>query len=221
MHSGEVLDNLVLEAHKKGIQVITHAIGDATIDRVLDAYEKALRVIPCDDHRFRIEHFQLVTGNSRERAKALGVIASMQPTHGPDSAGMVCRRLGDERAHRAYAVGMVLEVMGMFAGGSDAPVAQPNPLDGIHSAVTRTNSGGKPEGGFCPENAVTLEQALRAYTSWGAYAQFEENNKGSLKRGMLADFVLLDGDIMATEPDKLLQIRVVETVIGGISRWKA
>lgn len=215
MQTDEELYEMVKEAARRGMQVAVHAIGDRTIDQVLDCYEKVLGELPNPDHRYRVEHFQLVTGDSRERARDLGAIASMQPTHAPNSASMAVRRLGEERASKAYAGGMVLKVLGKIAAGSDAPVAPPNPLDGIHSAVTRTNASLRPEGGFFLEQALTREEALRAYTIWGAYAQFSEREKGSLEVGKLADFVVLDRDIMEIQEDELLQVRVLKTIIGG------
>lgn len=215
MYTDEAFYEVVKEAATHHMQVITHAIGDAAIDQVLRIYEKVLAEIPTPDHRFHIEHFQTVTGDSRERARKLGVWASMQPTHAPNSASMALRRLGPNRASRAYAAGLVLKELGKISGGSDAPVAPPDPLDGIHSAVTRTNGQRKPEGGFFMENALTREDALKAYTIWGAEAQFTERQKGSLEVGKLADFVVLDRDLMAVPADELLNIRVLETVIGG------
>lgn len=215
MYTDEEFYEVVKEAAAHHMQVVTHAIGDATIDQVLRVYEKVLKEIPIPDHRFHIEHFQTVTGDSRERAKKLGVWASMQPTHAPNSASMALRRLGPDRASRAYAAGLVLKELGKISGGSDAPVAPPDPLDGIHSAVTRTNGKLIPEGGFFMENALTRDEALKAYTVWGAEAQFTEGQKGSLEVGKLADFVVLNRDLMAVPADELLNIRVVETVIGG------
>lgn len=215
MYTDEEFYDVVKEAAARHMQVITHAIGDATIDQVLRVYEKVLKEIPTPDHRFHIEHFQTVTGDSRERAKKLGVWASMQPTHAPNSASMALRRLGPDRASRAYAAGLVLKELGKISGGSDAPVASPDPLDGIHSAVTRTNSKLIPKGGFFMENALTRDEALKAYTVWGAEGQFTEGQKGILEVGKLADFVVLNRDLMAVPADELLNIRVVETVIGG------
>lgn len=215
MQTDEELYQMVKQAAQRGMQVAIHTIGDAAIDQILRCYKKVLEEIPNPDHRFRIEHFQLVTGDSRERAKALGVLASMQPTHAPNSASMALRRLGEDRASRAYAGGMVLETLGMIAAGSDAPVAAPNPMDGMHSAVSRTNASLEPAGGFYPHNALTREQALKAYTIWGAYAQFGEKEKGSLEPGKLADFVILDQDIMNIPVDDLLRVKVLMTVIGG------
>ncbi len=215
MYTDEQFYKEVKEAAERHMQVITHAIGDAAIDQVLRVYKKVLEEVPTPDHRFHIEHFQTVTGDSVERAKALGVWASMQPTHAPNSASMALRRLGPRRAAGAYAGGLVLKTLGRISCGSDAPVAQPWPLDGIHSAVTRSNSSLKPEGGFFPENAMTREQALKGYTIWGAYAQFTEQDKGSLEVGKLADFVVLDQDLMEVADHDLLKIQVLQTVIGG------
>lgn len=215
MFTDEELYQVVKEAALHGMQVITHAIGDDTIDQVLRIYKQVLEEVPVPDHRFHIEHFQTVTGDSRERARDLGVWASMQPTHAPNSASMALRRLGPDRAAGAYAAGMVLKVLGKISGGSDAPVAPPDPLDGIHSAVTRTNGRLEPAGGFFMENAITREEAIKAYTIWGAYGQFTESQKGSLEAGKLADFVVLDQDPMEVSDDDLLNIKVLETVIGG------
>ena len=177
--------------------------------------------VPVPDHRFHIEHFQTITGDSRERAAKLGVWASMQPTHAPNSASMALRRLGETRAKGAYAAGLGLEILGRISCGSDAPVAPPDPLDGIHSAVTRTNGNLEPKGGFFPENAMTREQALKGYTIWGAYAQFTERDKGSLEKGKLADFVVLDQDLMTVDEDDLLRVRVLETIIGGETVYRS
>lgn len=216
MHTDEEFYELVAEAAAHKMQMITHAIGDRAIDQTLRIYKKVLDGLPDGrERRFRIEHFQTVTGDSRERAKELGVVASMQPLHGPNSASMALRRLGPDRAPRAYAIGMVLDVLGMFAGGSDGPVAVPNPIAGIHAAVTRTNLQREPAGGFCMENAVTREQALKAYTIWGAYAQFCEAEKGSIEAGKLADFVVLEKDILSCPTEEILDTKVLLTVIDG------
>lgn len=216
MHTDEEFYALVSEAAAHNMQMITHTIGDRAIDQTLRIYKKVLDGLPDGrERRFRMEHFQTVTGDSRERAKELGVVASMQPMHAPNSASMALRRLGPDRASRAYAIGMVLDVLGMFAGGSDAPVSVPNPIAGIHAAVTRTNLQREPEGGFCMENAITREQAVRAYTCWGAYAQFSEKEKGSIETGKLADLVVLERDILTCPVEEILDTKVVLTVIDG------
>lgn len=220
MYTDQEFYDVVIQAARQHMQVVTHAIGDAAINQVLDTYQKVLEDVPTPDHRFRIEHFQTVSGDSRERARDLGILASMQPTHAPNSASMALRRLGADRASRAYAAGLVLKVLGQIAAGSDAPVAQPDPLDGIHSAVTRTNGKLEPKGGFFIENAISREDALKAYTIWGAYAQFTDHQKGSLEVGKLADFVVLNQDLMTVPADDILHIQVLETIIGGESVYK-
>ena len=221
MYTDQQFYQEVSEAARHHMQAITHAIGDAAIDQVLRIYQQVLDEVPVPDHRFHIEHFQTITGDSRERAAKLGVWASMQPTHAPNSASMALRRLGETRAKGAYAAGLVLEILGRISCGSDAPVAPPDPLDGIHSAVTRTNGNLEPKGGFFPENAMTREQALKGYTIWGAYAQFTERDKGSLEKGKLADFVVLDQDLMTVDEDDLLRVRVLETIIGGETVYRS
>ena len=216
MHTDEDFYTMVKEAADHNMQMITHTIGDRAIDQTLRIYKQVLDALPDGrQRRFRMEHFQTVTGDSRERAKKLGVVVSMQPLHAPNSATMAMRRLGADRASRAYAVGMVLEVMGMIAGGSDAPVSVPNPMAGIHAAVTRTGLNGQPEGGFFMENAITREQAVKAYTAWGAYAQMTEEDKGSIEAGKLADLVVLDRDILTCPGDQILGTRVLQTIIDG------
>lgn len=218
MQTDEAFFALVQDAARRGMQIITHAIGDAAIDQTLRVYEQALRQFPVADHRWHIEHFQLVTGTARERAKALGVVAGMQPMHAPNSASMALRRLGEQRAARAYAGGLVLETLGKVAWGSDAPVASPSPFSGMHAAITRTNDAHVPEGGFFPQNAVTPLEAVLGYTRWAAYAQFTENLRGTLECEKYADFVVLDSDLFAlaqTNPHALPDISVLCTVIGG------
>jgi len=220
MQTDEEVYEIVRGAAARGMQVITHAIGDRAIDQILRAYERADKEYPGKDHRFRIEHFQLVTGNSRERARDLGVVASMQPLHGPNSASMAVRRLGPDRASRAYAIGLVHRVTGRFVAGSDAPVAPPDPIAGIHAAVNRTNQRLEPEGGFFMENAVPREDVLKAYTIWSAYGQFCEDIKGSVEVGKLADLTMLDRDILTVPNDEILSVKVLETVIGGKTEYR-
>ena len=218
MYTDEELTALVREAAERGMQISIHSIGDETIDQVLRIYEKVLRELPNPDHRWRIEHFQTVTSNTPQRAQLLGVLPSMQPLHAPNSASMAQRRLGEQRIHGAYALGRVLRDTGRVALGSDAPVSTPRPLSGMHAAVCRTNDDLQPVGGFCMENAVPVLDALKGYTTWGAYAQFADENRGSLEAGKHADFVVLSGDplVIGTQnADKLVDIQVLKTVIAG------
>jgi predicted amidohydrolase YtcJ len=221
MQTDEEIYEIIKEALERGMQVITHAIGDRAIDQILTAYERADSEYPDRDHRFRIEHFQLITGNSSERARDLGVVVSMQPLHGPNSASMALRRLGPDRSARAYAIGMAHRVVGRFVAGSDAPVAQPDPIAGIHAAINRTNQQLLPEGGFFMDNAVSRADALRAYTIWSAYGQFCEDKKGSIEPGKLADLTILDKDILKVADHEILDVKVLETIIGGKTEYKA
>jgi predicted amidohydrolase YtcJ len=215
MHKEDDFYELVREAARRDMQVMVHAIGDAAIEQTLTVFERVAQEFPVKDRRFRIEHFQLVRENFCARAKKLGVIAAMQGSHGPNSASMAEHRLGRRRAASAYAMGKVQRALGMIAGGSDAPVAEPDPLLGIHASVTRTNSKLQPHGGFFPENALSREAAVRSYTSWAAFALFAEQERGSIEKGKNADFTVLDGDIMTIPANDILKTRVLRTVVNG------
>lgn len=218
MYTDEELYEAFKEAADHGMQIAIHAIGDATIEQVLNTYRRLQSEKDYGDHRWRLEHFQTVTSDTPEQAAALHVIPSMQPMHAPNSAGMAPRRLGPDRVHGAYAAGRVLRGTGIVSLGSDAPVATPSPFSGMHAAITRTNDALEPKGGFCMENALTPEEALKGYTIWGAYAIFAEKTRGSLEPGKYADFVVMDQDPLALgyeNPDALLQVKVRKTVISG------
>ncbi|MBQ6222667.1 MAG: amidohydrolase [Solobacterium sp.] len=204
-----------------GMQVMIHTIGDLDLDRVLDAYEKVNEETPIKELRHRIEHFQIIRGNTPERAKALGIIPSVQPLHGPNSSNMAEKCLGPFRAPYSYPIGQLAKRVGMIAGGSDSPVANAAPLSGIHAAVTRKNDNLQPENGFYPElGAMDRESALKAFTIWGAYAQFGEERYGSLEPGKYADYVVMDKDLLTVEADEILNIQVLETVMGGKTVYK-
>lgn len=218
MYTDEELYEAFKEAADHGMQIAIHAIGDATIEQVLNTYRRLQKEKDYGDHRWRLEHFQTVTSDTPQQAAELHVIPSMQPMHAPNSAGMALRRLGSDRIHGAYAAGLVLKSTGMVSLGSDAPVATPSPFSGMHAAITRTNDALEPKGGFCMENALTPEEALKGYTIWGAYAIFAEDKRGSLEAGKYADFAVMDQDPLKLgheNPDALLKVRVLKTVIGG------
>ncbi len=223
MYTDEELYEGFKEAADKGMQIAIHSIGDATVEQVLRTYRRLLSEKDYGDHRFRIEHFQTVTSDTPEQAAELNVIPSMQPMHAPNSASMAIKRLGDVRIHGAYAPGLVLKSTGIVALGSDAPVANPSPLSGIHAAVTRTNDMLEPKGGFCMENALTPEEAMRGYTTWGAYAMFAESKIGSIEVGKYTDFVVMNENpiiVAKTQPDDLLKIKVLATYINGDCVYK-
>lgn len=198
-----------------GYQVCTHAIGDRGNREVLDVYEAALKRRPVADHRFRIEHAQVIALSDIPRFARLGVIPSMQPTHATSDMRWAEARLGPARIAGAYAWARLLRAGSRIAAGSDFPVESENPLWGFYAAVTRTNHQGLPSGGWRPQERMTRTQALRAFTIDAAYAAFEEKLKGVLEVGRLADFVVLSGDIMTCEPARILQTTCRMTVIGG------
>lgn len=199
-----------------GFQVCTHAIGDRGNRDALDAYAAGFGDRPAlADYRFRIEHAQVVALEDIPRFAALGVIPSMQATHATSDMYWAEDRVGPERVHGAYAWRKFLDAGCRIANGSDFPVEGVNPLWGFYAAITRQDKTGWPEGGWHPEECMTREEALRSFTIDAAYAAFEENVKGSLEPGKLADFVVLDQDIMTIEPSEILETSVYMTVLDG------
>ncbi len=210
----EIYD-VTLQALENGFQVCTHAIGDRGNRVVLNAYERALQRIPAHNHRLRIEHAQVVHPDDFIRFKEYGIIPSMQPIHCTSDMFWAVDRLGEERAKGAYAWRTFIDQGSIIAGGSDFPVEPVNPLLGIFAAETRQDENFEPEGGWLPEQRVIREEAFKMMTSWAAYASFEEDIRGTLEPGMLADFVIYPEDVMTVDASKLLQIRPDKTVLGG------
>jgi predicted amidohydrolase YtcJ len=202
-------------ADKAGLHVIVHAIGDRAIRTQLDIYERVERENGARDRRFRIEHAQHIAPSDMSRFAALGVIASMQPYHAIDDGRWAEKVIGHERGKGTYAFRSLLDRGARLAFGSDWFVAPPIPLQGIYAAVTRRTLDGANPNGWFPEQKITVEEALRAYTSGGAYASYDENNKGVLAPGKLADLVMLDRDITRIPPETIPQSRVMMTVVGG------
>jgi predicted amidohydrolase YtcJ len=206
---------------KHGWQCAIHAIGDRANREVLDAYAAAVKKHPGADHRFRVEHAQVIHPEDIPRFAALGVIPSMQPTHATSDMRWARDRLGEKRLAGAYAWASLLKSGCRIAAGSDFPVESEKPLWGFYAAVTRQDHEGRPAGGWRPGERMTREQALRAFTFDAAYAAFEEKDKGTLEPGKLADFVVLDTDIMTCPPRDILKARVLMTVIGGEVVYRA
>jgi predicted amidohydrolase YtcJ len=202
-------------ADKAGLHVIVHAIGDRAISTQLDIFERVAREDGPRDRRFRIEHAQHVAPKDVPRFAALGVIASMQPYHAIDDGRWAEKVIGRERARGTYAFRTLLDDHTTLAFGSDWFVAPPTPLEGIYAAVTRRTLDDKHPDGWVPEQKITVEEALRAYTNGGSYASFEEREKGSLARGKLADLVMIDRDITQMPPEQIRSAHVVLTVVGG------
>jgi hypothetical protein len=202
-------------ADAAGLQVIVHAIGDRANRTVLDVFERVAREHGPRDRRMRVEHAQHLAQAELPRFAALGVIPSVQPYHCIDDGRWAEKIIGHERASRTYAFRSLLSAGARLALGSDWPVAPATPLEGIYAAVTRRTLDGAHAGGWVPAERITVEEALRGYTSSAAYASFEEREKGTLEVGKLADVTLLDRDLTAVPPETLADARVVATIVGG------
>jgi len=205
---------LIGEADAAGLKLAIHGIGDKAIDMIIDAMQE----VAGDEvkaRRYRIEHFQHPTMDDINRAAESGIIASMQPYHAIDDGRWAEGRIGAERIKTTYAFKTILDAGGILTFGSDWPVAPLSPLDGVYAAVTRRTIDDANPDGWQPQEKISVEQALKAYTSANAYAGFEEEIAGTLSVGKRADFVILAEDPRAIDPVKIRDIQVVETVIGG------
>jgi predicted amidohydrolase YtcJ len=211
----EEMAQIVLRALRAGYQMAIHAIGDRANRVVLDTYATALAQVPTPDHRFRVEHAQLLAPEDIPRFAQLGVIPSMQGSHQTSDMYWIGERIGPERVRGAYAWHSLRETGVIIPNGSDAPVESINPLVSFHAFVTRQDADNQPAGGWFPAQRLTREEALLGMTLWPAYASFMENEVGSLAVGKYADFVILDQDIMTVPVEKILATKVVKTVLGG------
>jgi hypothetical protein len=200
---------------RAGFQINTHAIGDRGNRVVLDAYAAALAAVPAADHRFRIEHAQVISHDDIPRFAKLGVIPAMQGVHQTSDMYWAPTRLGYARTLGAYAWRALMNTGVVIPNGSDFPVEAVNPLLSFHSAVSRQDAADWPPGGWFPEQRFTRDEALKSMTIWPAYASFQEQFTGSLTPGKLADFVILDRDIMTVPDAEILGTNVVATYIGG------
>lgn len=215
MYSPEELDALVETSFNHGIPVAIHGIGDGMIDRALNAIEKALDNNPTPPERNAIVHCQITDYNMLARMQEMKVIAMIQPIFLDYDLHMVEDRVGKERAKTTYAFN-TMERMGIHtAYGTDCPVEGYHVFKGIQCAVTRQDLHHIPEEGWLPEEAVTVEEALRAYTLGSAYAEGEENHKGCLGVGMIADLVILDQNPLMVKPQELSQIKILATYKNG------
>lgn len=209
----EDIERVAREALKRGFQVNTHAIGDRANRVVLAGYGAALG--GHNDRRFRIEHAQVVAPPDFEFFAKYSVLAAMQATHATSDMRWAEARLGTERVKGAYAWRRFLSLGVPVPNGSDFPVEEPNPLYGFYAAITRQDRQGNPRQGWFPDQRMTREEALRSWTQVGAYAAFEEDKKGTLAPGKLADLVMLSADIMRVPRPEILKTRVRMTVLGG------
>ncbi|HJQ19830.1 MAG TPA: amidohydrolase [Gemmatimonadaceae bacterium] len=209
------IQDVAVRALRNGFQLNVHAIGDRANRLVLDAFEAALKQVPTADHRFRVEHVQLLNYADVPRFAELDVIPSMQTSHATSDMYWTPTRIGYGRTLGSYAWRSLLNTGVVIANGTDFPVEEVNPLRTFHSAVTRQDEHNWPAGGWFPDQRMTREEALKSMTIWAAYAAFQEHDLGSLTPGKYADFVILDRDIMRIAPEDILGTQVVATYIGG------
>ena len=219
-YTAEDMNRIVSMMDAKGWQIWIHAIGDRGIRMALDAYEKAAEAnpAPARGRRHRIEHIEAVSATDIPRFGQLGVIASMQPFHANPITNVLevwAVNLGPERASRAWVWKSLREASTRLAFGTDWPVVDLDPRLGIHTALTRQTVDGKPEGGFGPEQRLPLDVVLDTWTSGSAYASFEDERKGTLAPGMLADIVVMSGDLFAAPIETVKDFEVEATIFDG------
>lgn len=214
----EQIYKVVSKSMRAGYQVAMHAIGDRGNRIALNAIERALNDVPTENHRMRIEHSQILSLEDVPRFAQSGIIASMQPIHCPMDMGFTELRVGPERVKGAYNWKSLIESGVVIAGGSDVPafpVDYTNPLWGIYAAVTRQDNEGNPPGGWYPNQKVSRMDALKMYTINAAYAAFEEDIKGSLTPGKLADITVVSQDILSIPEREIVNTEVLMTIVGG------
>jgi predicted amidohydrolase YtcJ len=202
-------------ADSAGLQVVVHAIGERANALLLDIYDSVAKAHGARDRRFRIEHAQHLRPEDVARFRSIGVIASMQPYHSADDGRWAEKRLGPERVRHSYVFRSLLDAGARLSFGTDWTVAPIDPPLGLGAAVTRRTLDGKHPGGWIPEEKITLDEALRAYTAGSAYAMFAERSRGMLKAGYKADIVLLDRDITTIRPEDIAGAGVRATIVGG------
>jgi len=220
MHPVSLMQDRMMRADAAGLQICTHAIGDQGISVILDLYQEIVKAHGESDRRFRIEHAQHMAARDFNRFAQLHVIASVQPYHAIDDGRWAEERIGHDRASRTYPFRTFLDHGVRLAFGTDWSVAPLNPMLTVYAAVTRATLDGKNPGGWFPEQKLTLAESIEAYTMGSAYAEFQENDKGSITPGKLADMVLLSDDIFAIDPAKIRDVKIVTTIVGGKTVWE-
>jgi predicted amidohydrolase YtcJ len=215
MHPISLMRDRYMKADAAGLQICTHAIGDEGISTILDLYAEVIKAHGESDRRLRIEHAQHMAAKDFERFAQLHVIASVQPYHAIDDGRFAESHIGHDRASRTYAFRTFLDHGVRLAFGTDWEVAPLNPLLGLYAAVTRATLDGKNPNGWFPEQKLTVAESVEAYTMGSAYAEFQEKEKGSITPGKLADMVLLSDDIFSIAPEKIRDVRVLKTFVGG------
>ena len=215
MHPISLMRDRYMKADAAGLQICTHAIGDEGISTILDLYSEVIKAHGEADRRLRIEHAQHMAAKDFERFAQLHVIASVQPYHAIDDGRFAEAHIGHDRASRTYAFRTFLDHGVRLAFGTDWEVAPLDPLLTVYAAVTRATLDGKNPNGWFPEQKLSVAEAIEAYTMGSAYAEFQEKVKGSITPGKLADMVLLSDDIFSIVPEKIRDVRVLQTFVGG------
>jgi len=205
----------IQDADKAGLQVRIHAIGDRANATILDHFQAVAGANGPSDRRFTIEHAQHMRMEDLKRFAGQKVVASMQPFHVIDDGRWAWKRLDEKRLKGTYAFRTILDTGGVLAFGSDSPVAPLNPLWGVYGAVTRRTLDDKNPSGWIPEQKISVEETVRAFTWGSAFAEFQENWKGTLEAGKVADFVILSDDIFLIDPVKIRDVTVLKTVVDG------
>jgi predicted amidohydrolase YtcJ len=202
-------------ADAAGLQVCVHAIGDQAISIILDLFDEVAKQNGQRDRRFRVEHAQHMAAKDFARFAKQDVIASMQPYHTIDDGRWAEKRIGHDRSTRTYAFRTFLANGARLAFGTDWNVAPIDPMQGLYAATTRATLDGKQPGGWIPEEKITLAETIEAYTMGSAFAEFQENEKGTIAPGKLADLVVLSDDIFAMKPEQIRNVKVEMTFLGG------
>jgi predicted amidohydrolase YtcJ len=215
MHPPSAMRDRLMQADAAGLQLRVHAIGDRAISMMLDIFADIEKEHGYHDQRFAIEHAQHMADKDFERFAKLHVIASMQPYHAIDDGRWAEGRLGHERTRYSYAWRSFLDHGVALAFGTDWPVAPLDPMLGVYAAVTRATLDGKNPGGWFPEEKITLPEAIEAYTTGAAFAEFQESEKGSITPGKLADMVILSDNIFDLKPEAIRNAKVKTTIVGG------
>ncbi len=214
------LERLALEADAAGIQLTVHAIGDEANGYLMDMLERIIAKNGEKDRRFRLVHAQVMNDRDIERAGKMNIVAEVQPFHTSDDMRWMEERIGRDRSRGAYAFRRLWDSGAVVSFGSDSPGTNAsryylNPMLGLYAAVTRKTLSGQPEGGWFPQEKITIEEAIRAYTLNTAYAGFEEHMKGSLTVGKLADLAVLSDNLLTMDPDDIKDVTIRKTIVGG------
>ena len=214
------LERLALQADAANIQLTVHAIGDEANGYLMDMLERIVAKNGVRDRRFRLVHAQVMTDRDIRRGGELKIVAEMQPFHTSDDMRWMEERIGKDRSRGAYAFRRIWDSGAVLSFGSDSPGTNAsryylNPMLGLYAAVTRKTLSGQPEGGWFPQEKITIEEAIQAYTLNTAYAAYEEDIKGSIAVGKLADFLVVSDNLLTMDPDRIKDVRVLTTVVGG------